>query len=429
MKKIFYWLSLCLFLYAHADSQMINKVKAVVNSEVITSNQFNQAMQIVINNLKAQQESNIPQAQIESQVLQNLILERLQLQMAKRLHIEVSEQELAQVIKNIAAEHGLTPMQLQSNIIQQGLSFEQFESQIAKQIILHQLRQGLIDSKLNISKDTVLSIYNSEIYKNQVNYKLAVIRIGLPPSRDSTIVQQQRKIAQDAYLALIAGRSFAEVVMQYSTAPNTQLGGELGWKSGYTLSRQITSALDAISIGQITPVLQLADGFYIFKLEDKTNIRHSQMALKYHVRILTRHIDRANNSISSYNKLVKLRQNILDNVNSTTSLDSVFTKYAKQYSDDSSSITGGDMGWIALDGANPILESVVVTSGIANLSQPFKFNNGWSILEVIETKKMDISKDLELQQIKQNLIQARSTVLYNQWLNDLRSNAYIRIFN
>lgn len=431
MKKILYALALLLSfntLYATEATIPLNKIKAIVNSSIITTNNLADNMNIVLNNLKLQHESNISLVRIESQVLEHLITERLQLQTAHRLHIDVTDDQVALVIKNIAKEHNLTPEQLQANMLDQGLSFNDFESQMRNQLILRQLKQSLIDSKLVIPKQTVLSIYNSEIYKNQVNYKLSVILISLPNSIDTNTLYHQQQLASQAYADLLGGHSFTSVALQYSMAPNAANGGDIGWKSAYTLPTIVSKALESVPIGGVTPVLALSDGFYIFKVEDKNTLRNSESGVKYHIRILTLHVNEYN-SLASYNKLVKLTTQIQQEAQSTGNIDKVFAKYAKKYSDSKTSISGGDMGYVIVDSAKPALSQAILTTSVNEISQPFRTVEGWNIIEVMDKKTTDVAQDVALQAIRQNLIQTKSAILYNQWLRDLRSSAFVKIIN
>jgi len=405
----------------------LNKIVAFVNKGVVTQHQVDVGVLQVIQNFKQKGMPALNPADIESRVVEQLIMQKIQLDLAARSGIKTSDIEISDAINNVAKAQNMDLATFKENLTKQGISFDDFRQQIQTQILLEKLKQREVDARVSVSDDEVNRVLNSEAYKNKIDYNLSDIIINLPEQATAEVVDARHNLANQVYAQLQSGSSFSQVAVKYSNGPNALTGGELGWKSSATLPPVIATDLAELKPGDYTSVIQLPMGFFIFKLNDIKKHGALQIVHQYKVRHILIKVNENNSDDEAHQKILDIENLLAKDRNNPTQLNLDFIKYAKEYSEDTSSINGGDIGWVSTGDTVPAFEKVVISTPVGVVSEPVRSPFGWHILEVVATRDSNLTNDKEKADIRQELHENKAALLYTQWLRDIRDAAYVEM--
>jgi peptidyl-prolyl cis-trans isomerase SurA len=414
----------CMLVFA----DNLDHVAAFVNKNIITENQLDQRIAQDMLRLKAQRLSNIEFSKdFRQQTLNTMITEYIQLDLVNKYGIKTNDEEINDAINSIAENKHMSLNQLLDELKSQGTSFDTFRTQVKQQILFEKLKYQEVDSKIWISDEDINRLLTSASYKNAINYNISYIMINA----DSSHNDQREKIAQDAYNALIK-HSFAQVAMKYSDAPNALGGGDLGWKSNTSLPPYIVDELNKLEPGEHTKIIKLPIGFFIFKLNDIKRSGMQQIVKQYHVRHILVKINEINSENSAYQKILHIKQRIDDqlsgNLHSTPAdIEQVFSKYAREYSSDTSSVRDGDIGWISAGDLVPNLERAIFKAPLNTVMGPIRTNFGWHLFVVVEVRDTNLTADKAKHDARMELFHTREMLAYMEWLISIRKAAYVKI--
>lgn len=407
----------------------IDKIEVFVNKGVITSSQVDQQVAQTLVGFKARGVPPPDLKDIRERVIEQLILQRIQLDLANRFGIKTTDQEVATAIGNLAQQQKMTVDQFKAFVTTQGMPFDRFQTQLREQITMDKLRQREVDARVTINEDEVTRMLNSEIFKNRVDYNLSDIIISIPEQATEKILQEKAQLAQKAYAELQNGESFYKVSAKYSNSPNALEGGELGWRSSAALPPQISSSLANLQAGGFTQIIKLPVGFFIFKVNQVKKHGDVQIVKQYHVRHILIKVNELTSENEAYQKILGIK-NKLNQYNGNESAQSgEFIKLAKEYSEDTSSINGGDIGWVSKGDTVPAFENVMLSIPLNTVSEPVRSPFGWHLLEVIGTRDSNLTNDRERAEIRQEIRENKMQLMYTQWLRDIRDSAYVKMNN
>ncbi len=405
----------------------IDKIVAFVNKNVITSNQLDQQIKQIMLNIQQKGVTLPSEQEIRDKILDQLILQKIQLDLAKKAGIKATDQEVNDAINNIIKTNNTTPDKFKQNLNKQGITFEAFQKQIQDQIIIDKLKQRDVDSRVSVSDEEVNRILDSEAYKNKTDYNLSYIMISIPEQNNPAIAAQKQTQANQAYAALKSGKSFSQVSVQYSNAPNALSGGELGWKSAATLPPQIAAEIAKLKPNEYTSAITLPVGFFIFKLNDIKKHGTPQIVKQYHVRHILIKVNELTSDSEAYHKIMIVKNKLNQDGNDQAKINQDFPKLAQEYSDDTSNTKGGDIGWISKGDTVPAFESAIINTPINTISEPIRSPFGWHIIEVLATRDSNLTDEKEKSEVRQDIRENKSQLLYVQWVRDIREAAYVKI--
>lgn len=416
---------------ASTNTTQINKMNGIVayvNKRIITRNELNAQIKTYQQNLKSQGISVSDSRALESQVLDQMITQQIQLDMATRGGIKTTDAEINQTIANIEKSQNVTDAQMQAKLASQGTSMSQFRQQIAEQITLQKLKQREVDGRVFVNDDEVNRVINSEAYKNRIDYKLSTIMVGIPEQATQQVVAEKEALANKAYAELQHGVPFEKVVLQYSTAPNALNGGDIGWKSNTSLPPNVVAQLKDLKSGQFTNVVKFPIGFMIFKINDIRQHGSPQIVRQYEVRHILVKVNELVSDNEAHQKIDKIYDDLAQYKNDPVKESEVFAALAKQYSDDpGSAIKGGALGWSSKGEMVPQFEHVMTTTPVGQVSKPFRSAFGWHILEVTGVRDSNMANEKERSEIRNEIRESKSQVQYTEWLRNLRETAYVKV--
>ncbi len=414
--------SLLLTPYSHAaKSQTLDAVFAIVNDDVITRQEFMSAKRSIINQLKSNQtplpENNI----LDRQILERLISERLQLQVAKRKGIQVNDEQLNQAVVSIASRNKLTLQQLQQRLQTEGRDYTDFRRGIRQKLIIRNLLDLVIRNRLQISQEEIDNFLTREKQQGDLNleYDLSHISISISQDASAEQIQKSRMKAEKALKSLQNGDKFSLVSAQYSDASNALEGGHLGWLPAGQLPLLFTKALRRMKTGDISYLIRAANGFHILKLNQQRGGQH-QLVTQTHIRHILMHPDKLLPAKEMMARLRQIRQRILNGEK--------FSDLAVAYSQDNRSrLKGGDLGWLNPGEMVPEVESIMSNLKKNEISLPIRTSYGAHIVQLLGRRKSDAGDKMNENKAREQILSRKYDASYNEWIRNLRNSAYIKI--
>ena len=410
-----------------ATTKTVNKIVAYVNKRIITQNEVSKQIVQARNNLQQRGIANADTTDLRAKVLDQLIMQQIQLDLAARGGIKTSDAEVTDAITSIEKGQSLSDSQFRAKLTSQGVAFDDFRQQISDQITTEKLKQREVDGRVVVNDDEVTRILNSASYKNRIDYRLADIVVNIPEQATLEVTSQKQALANQIYTQLKQGASFDQLVLKYSNGPNVLNGGDLGWKSNTSLPPIILNQISNLPVGGIAPVVKFPGGFFIFKVNAIKQHGTPQIVRQYHVRHILIKVNELTSDDEAHQKIQNIYNQLAKDSSNQALESKEFTDLAKQYSDDTSSLKGGDIGWVNKGDTVPQFEQQMMSNPVGKISQPFKSPFGWHVLEVLETRDSNLANDREKAEIRQELRETKAQILYTEWMRNLRDMAYVKI--
>ena len=411
-----------------AAPRQIDSIAAVVNTEVITRQDLKERIKSVENRMR-QQGTQIPQAALlEKQVLERMIIDRAQLQLASESGIRIDDALLDRAMERLAEQNKLSLPEFRKQLEREGLQYAQFRNEIRDEITMQRIREREVDNKIQITESEVDNFIAAEknAPQQQVEFDLAQILIRIPENASAEQIAARRARAEEVAAQLRAGADFAKLAASYSDSVDALKGGELGYRTADRLPQLFVDAVANLQQGQLSPILKSANGFHILKLVGK----RTQSVLKEggsaaapavqqtHARHILIKVNQVVSAAEALRKLTDLKQR-LDNKSAT------FEELAKLYSNDLSASKGGDLGWIYPGDTVPEFERAMNQLKIGEVSAPVESPFGYHLIEVLERKNQDVSQERQRLLARQALRERKLDEATQDWLRQLRDRAYV----
>ncbi|MEO7067812.1 MAG: peptidylprolyl isomerase [Rhodanobacter sp.] len=403
---------------ASAD-QPLDRIVAVVNEDVILQSDLNDAVRSVQKQYASQPGQLPPEDVLQKQVLDRLILMRLQIQKAQDQSIHVSEADIDQAVKGVADQNKITPEQLRAEIQRTGGSYAQFRTQLGDQLTVQRLHESVVHDSVSVSDSEINNLLNSPTYKaGEVH--LEHIQVSIPSGADAAVIQASRAKAEKALAAINAGTDFSAAAIRYSDAPDALDGGDLGWRRMDEIPPAFADTIESMKAGQVSAILQGPTGFHILKLVGQRKADR-KMVTEFHARQILIKPSELVSPAQAEKKAEDLYHRIVDKHED-------FATLAKEDSnDDTTANVGGDMGWFPQDAAGTIIASQLGAMKDNEVSKPFQSQVGWHILQRLGTRQSDMTDEIARNEARQSIGTRKSEQAYDDFLRDLRANAYINI--
>jgi len=399
--------------------QMIDRIVAVVNDGVILQSDLDQAMNSVMQQYAGHADKLPPRKILERQVLQRLILMKLQVQKAAEQGVRISNQDVSQATENIARQNHMSAQQLQQAIARQGGSFAEFQQQVADQIMVQRLRDSVIRSNVTITDAEVDNLLKNPAYSG-AQVRLAHIRISTPSGASSSDLQAAQQKAENAVQAIRGGMSFASAAIQYSDADDALKGGDLGWRSLDEVPPAFVDIIAKMKPGQITPPLRGPNGYQILELIAR-RAAPAKVVTEYHARQI---LIKPSELVSEQ----QAKQKIEDIYHRIVDKHQDFAKLAKQYSDDDTTANnGGDMDWFQANEWGTVIQEKIDSLKDGQISKPFQVQGAWDIVQRLGVRQKDRTEQSRRKQARQAIGNRKASEAYENFLRQLRSDAYINI--
>ncbi len=408
-----------------AKARPADFIVAVVNSEPITNNEV-QALKA-----RLQQEmppgTKMPEGQsLDKQALDQLIIEKAQLQVARENGIRIEENEIELTLQNIARQNRLTKEQLFQRLGQEGITLAAFREQVRTQLVINRLREREVENRSRISDADVEKEIQARQINNQggalaMDLNLAMILISVPENSSASEVAALQAKAQQVSQRAKSGENFATLASSFSQAADKGAnGGEMGLRSADRYPSLFVQSVEALKKGDVSEPIRSGAGFHILKVLEK---KQSDMSGTTIVQTRARHILlRLGNDMTesaARNRLLSFKQRIQAGTD--------FAELARQFSQDGSAASGGDLGWAAPGQFVPEFEEVMAQLRPGQVSEPLVSRFGVHLIQVMERRDAPVTLREQREIIRNQLREKKIEELYTTWLEELRGRAYIEL--
>lgn len=411
-------LAILAFSGAVYAGQALDRIIVVINDGVILQSELDASMADARQQIKARGIADPPEDVLRSQVLERLILTKLQTQRAAEAGVRIDDRELNEVITNIAAQNGMTLQQFAESIKKDGNDYLAVREQIRDQVLMSRLRQKEVDGRVSVTDQDVDLFLATQGPEENTEYKLSHILIAIPDGAKNEERAKARAKAEDLVRRLRAGEDFAQLAIANSNGQQALQGGDLGWRKAGDLPSLFASAAAKLGKGEVSDPLEAGSGYHIVKLVDERGGSGRETVAETHAK----HILLTPNALRDEEQTRALSRDIYDRLQKGED----FTALAKKYSDDPGSKNGGgDLGWQAPGVFVPEFQSRLDQLKIGEISQPFHTQFGWHIASVIERRTRDTTEESRRNRARTAIGQRKSADEYDSWLRKLREEAYV----
>lgn len=410
--------TICWFMNSFAATSL-DRIVAVVNEEIILESELAQMIHTVEAQLGARGAPLPPDDMLEKQVLERLIMQHLQLQLADRTGIRVGDETLNQALQHIAENNKLTLSQFRDVLEKDGFDFPAFRESIRKEIIVSQLHKREIDDHVTVSESEIDNFLTTQKKQgNQdVQYHLAHILVAIPEAASPEEIQAAKARAEQILHQLQQEADFQKVAIAYSDGQQALEGGDLGWRKMGQLPTLFVDVVPKLQVGEVSPLIRSPSGFHIVKLVDRRG-EQEQVITQTHARHILIRADELTSDQDIQLRLSQLRQRVLQGED--------FSKLARAHSDDkASAIKGGDLGWVSPGQMIPRFEEVMLSLDPAEISKPFKTQFGWHVIQVLERRKQNMTEEFNRNKAQMEIRQRKIEEDLENWLRQLRDEAYV----
>ena len=397
----------------------VDRIVAVVNDEVITGNDLSERVNLVVKQLQ-RQGGQLPGADVlQRQILERMINDLVQVQLAKENGIKVDDLTLDRTIERIASENNMTMPQFRQALERDGIRYPRFREDIRNEVLLARLREREVENGIVVTDaeiDTELAREAKEATGDS-EYRLSHVLVLVPPQATQDQIEQRRRRALQALSELRKGTSFAQVAATYSDAPDATQGGDLGWRASGRLPSLFLETIERLNPGETSDIMRSPNGFHIVKLLEKRGKAAAQGVQQTHVRHILLRAREGLSESEARDKLQRLRERILAGAD--------FAEMAKLNSEDASATKGGDLGWVAAGDTVPEFERVMNSLRDKEVSQPIQTPFGWHLVQVLERRSDELSGDRKKNAARQAIRARKADEAYQDWLRQARDRAFV----
>ena len=401
--------------------ELIDRVVAVVDSGVIMESQLNSRVEEILIRLKSDTTELPPINLLEEQVLDRLIIEEIQLQLADRAGIKISDSELNQTLSRVSSQNNLSLEDFRIKLEAEGTSYKSFRDTIKKELIIQRVQRGRVGGKVDISEQEIENFINSEEGKSQLaeQYNVQHILLSVKSGLTEQQIEEIKDEANNLITRLEGDESFEKLAASYSSGQEALEGGFLGWRTAAELPSLFANVVTELKVGEVAQPLRSGAGFHILKLTDKRG-----NTVKFLDQTLARHILVQPSEIRTENQAEELINDIYERL--TNGED--FKQLARQFSEDpGSKMDGGELGWSNPGDYDPIFEKTLNATEIGKISEPVQSSFGWHIIEAMDRRNEDVSQEEQKNRAYQIIFKRKFEQELQSTLIELRAEAYVDI--
>jgi peptidyl-prolyl cis-trans isomerase SurA len=397
----------------------MDRIIAVVNDEVILESELMDMSQTVRQQLR-QREAAIPPADIlRKQVLERLIIQRLQLQRAEEVGVRVGDDALNAALRQIANNNNMNLRQFRDVLEDDGYDFSQFRETIREEMIITRLRKSQVEDRVVVSDREVDNFLATQTIQSgsEEEYQLQHILISMPDAASPEQVQDAQQRLEKIQSLLAEGGDFAEVAAGYSDGQNALEGGELGWRKQGELPSLFAEAVPALSVGEVSEPLRSGSGFHLVRLKDKKSaeVHLVKQTLASHILIKTSEVM---TDEEAEKRLQQLRQRVENGEK--------FAELARAHSEDTgSAIEGGSLGWASPGVMVPEFQEKMDELAIGEMSDVFQSRFGWHLILLEDRREQNMADEFKRSKAREQLRQRKIDEEMESWLRAMRDEAYV----
>lgn len=406
---------------AWAQVERLDGIVAVVDDDVVLASELVERREGVYERLRAQGATEMPPLDaLMSQLMERLVIENIQLQMANQRGIVIDDETLTEAVANFARQSEMSLDEFRESLEREGSSYRKLREDVRRELQLQRVQRLLVNRRITITDQDLDDLVASPFFQEMISdeYRVGHILLAVDGSEPDTI-ERAARAAEDIVAKLRDGADFAQMAMEHSAASTALEGGDLGWRGAGELPSLFAEQIVAMSPGDTADPIRNSLGFHIVQLLEQRGVsRQRQM------QSLVRHILVQPSAIRSPDEtrdlIFELRTRIEDGED--------FAALSKEFSDDpGSALAGGELGWS--DGSDfvPEFRDVMTALDVGEVSQPFESVHGWHVLEILDRRDRDMSDEARRNMAMQVLHSRRFEEELQEWLQEIRDEAYVEM--
>ncbi len=401
---------------------LLDRIVAVVNEGIILQSERDEKIRLVVSQLRSQDSPIPPEAVVEKQVLEQLIVQEVQVQRARRLGIRIPDQAVNATLQRVAERNGMTLTELPAALASQGMDYARYREDVRTNMLLDALLQRDVIAKISVSEreiDRYLARQETSA-GDQIDYDLSHILVSISPTATHEEIEAAETRVNGIEEQLRDGANFSELAVAYSDGQNALEGGRLGWRKGAQLPAIFFDVVRDMKAGEVSPPIRSASGMHILKLNDVRGTERV-VELQHHTKHVLLRPDQVLDDSAIRSKLERIRARIVEEGED-------FSDVARLESDDPGSAPlGGDLGWNAPGTFVPAFEEVVASMQPGDVSEPFKTEFGWHIVLLVDRQERDTTEEVRRMRAIDAIRASKREQETEIWLRQLRDEAYVEI--
>ncbi|TVL20721.1 peptidylprolyl isomerase [Shewanella xiamenensis] len=406
-----------------AAPQPLDRVAVQINDGIVLESEITNMIDTVKANAKAANQSLPSDSALRTQVIERLILTRLQLQMADRIGLHIGDLQLDQAIENIAREQKMTVAQMQQKIESEGLSFGQYREQLREEITLGEIQRIQVQRRIQVSPQEITGLVKliQEQGMKDVEYQIGHILIDVPNNPTSEQLEASSKRANAVLERLKSGEDFRRTAIASSSGPKALEGGIWDYMNINEMPTLFAEVINGAKKGDIIGPIKSGAGFHIIKIMDARGLQTKEIE-----EVRARHILLKPSPILSEDRAKAMLEQFLKQIRSG---EAKFEDLARQYSEDPGSATkGGELGWAEPGIYVPEFAQTLNSLRPDQISEPFRTTHGWHITQLEERRKTDATDQFNTNRAHQLIFRRKFNEELQNWLDEMRADAYIEVF-
>lgn len=414
-------LALSFPLVSAAEYRELDAIVAVVEDDVVLASELLERLDMVRDQF-AQNNAPLPPNDILlSQIMERLVIESLQIQEAERRGVTVDDETLTRAVTGFARQNNMTLEEFAQGLEQDGRNYAEFREQIRREMMMQRLQQGIVNRRITISEQDIQDLLNSPYYKELLSdeFRVGHILLELEPNASEETIKAAEDAAIEIVKELRAGADFAQMAVARSAGSNALEGGDLGWRKAAELPSLFAEYVLEMEVGDVSPPIASGSGLHIVKLLEQRGA-----GVQKEVQTHLRHILVMPSEIRTEAETEALIRDVYRRLEAGED----FAELAAEYSEDpGSALAGGDLGWTSGNEFVPRFREVMAETPTGSLSEPFRSQYGWHVLEVIDRREQDMSDAARRDMALQILHGRRFEEELDKWLKELRDEAFVEV--
>ncbi len=414
-------LSLGAALPAQAQYQELDAIVAVVEDDVVLASELVERLDMVREQFAESNQPLPPNDILMSQIMERLILESLQVQEALRRGVVVDDETLTRAVGSFASSNNMTIEQFAQRLAQDGRNYAEFREQIRREMLMQRLQQAVVNRRIAISEQDIEDLLDSPYYQELLSdeFRVGHILLALEPNASQETITAAENAAIEIVQELRAGADFTQMAVSRSAGSRALEGGDLGWRKAAELPTLFAEYVVQMEVGDVSPPIASGSGLHIVKLLEQrgAGTQKEEQALLRHILVMPSEI-----------RTPEQTEALIKDIYSRVQAGEDFAELAVEFSEDpGSALAGGDLGWTSGTEFVPAFRAMMAQTATGTVSEPFRSDYGWHILEVQDRREQDMSEEARKDMALQILHGRRFEEELEKWLKELRDEAFVDV--
>ena len=404
-----------------SNGVLLDRIAAIVNDGVVLNSQLEEQTEEITNRLRQQNTELPPRNVLRQQILERLVVEEIQAQRAAKVGIQVSDEMLNGALDEVARRNQVNFADLPKVLQQQGIDYRTYREEVRKQMTLQLLRQRDVIGRINVSPRELEQFMarQQNAPDRNAEYNVSHILISVPVSASPEQIEAREARAREVFNKAQAGEDFAQLAVTYSDSSTNIEGGSLGWRRGAQLPSILADTIPKMKAGQTSEPVRTPSGFHLFRLNEVRGGVQQSVVAQVHARHILLRTNELEDDQTVQQKLANIRTRVLEGKEDFAAIAAVTSQ------DPGSAADGGDLGWAGPGTFVGEFEKQISALSENEISQPFKTQYGWHIVQLLGRRQHDSTEDLRRQRAFAELREAKAEEETELWLRRLRDEAFV----